>query len=138
LAILEMRFIFALAAAAAVLVAGHPGQSIKEELQKRQEFIRNSKRTNLNHCSGKLKNREVEQRAIARRAALAQKKAKRGVITRDLSDGNKSHLSDADYTIDTPLGEVFASNASCVLSPEETEGPYCKNHPSDERAHDVG
>jgi hypothetical protein len=51
--------------------------------------------------------------------------AKRGILQRDAGDINKTHLSDADYTADTSLSEVFAQNASCVLSPEETEGPYC-------------
>lgn len=122
-----MRFIVALAAAAAVLVAGHPGHSVSDELIKRQEFLKSSKRTDLNHCAAKVKAREIEARAVARRKAAAEKKAKRGFIPRDLSDINKSHLSDADFGVDTPLDTVFASNSSCVLSPEETEGPYCKN-----------
>jgi hypothetical protein len=48
-------------------------------------------------------------------------------IDRDLADLlKKSHLSPHKYTPDTPMDTIFASNASCVLSPEVTEGPYCK------------
>lgn len=45
-------------------------------------------------------------------------------IVRDLSALNTSHLSGEDYTLDTPEETIFASNGSCVLSPEVTEGPY--------------
>lgn len=45
-------------------------------------------------------------------------------IVRDLSALNTSHHSDEDYTLDTPEETIFASNGSCVLSPEVTEGPY--------------
>lgn len=37
---------------------------------------------------------------------------------------NTSHLSGEDYTLDTSEETIFASNSSCVLSPEVTEGPY--------------
>lgn len=37
---------------------------------------------------------------------------------------NTSHHSDANYTINTPHDVIFASNASCVLSPEVVLGPY--------------
>ncbi|KAK9415767.1 putative Intradiol ring-cleavage dioxygenase [Seiridium unicorne] len=120
-----MRFSAALVASvAATLVAAHPGGNIKEELLKRQQFIANSKRTSLGHCAAKHKARGIEQRAIERRQNIANMNAKRGVIQRDSSDINKTHLSDADYDQTTPLETVFAQNASCVLSPEETEGPY--------------
>ncbi|KAH6652363.1 Intradiol ring-cleavage dioxygenase [Truncatella angustata] len=120
-----MRFSAALiASVAATLVAAHPGADLKEELRERQEFIANSKRTNLGHCAAKHKARGIEQRAIARRHNVAMKNAKRGVLQRDPTDINKSHLSDAGFDNTTPLADIFAQNASCVLSPEETEGPY--------------
>jgi protocatechuate 3,4-dioxygenase beta subunit len=37
---------------------------------------------------------------------------------------NETHLSPTDYSPYDPLDVVFASNSSCVLSPEVTEGPY--------------
>lgn len=42
---------------------------------------------------------------------------------RDISD---SHKSTASYTAQTELSTVFAGNSSCVLSPEQIEGPYCE------------
>jgi hypothetical protein len=39
----------------------------------------------------------------------------------------KNHESAIDYTPDTSEAILFAGNASCVLSPETTEGPYCKS-----------
>ena len=122
-----MRFSAAIiASVVASLVVAHPGADLKQELRERQEFIANSKRTNLGHCASKHKARGIEKAAIARRQSLAAKNAKRGMVQRDPTDINKSHLSDADFDNTTPLADVFAQNASCVLSPEETEGPYCK------------
>lgn len=121
-----MRFSAAVVASvAATLVAAHPGANIQQELRERQEFTANSKRTNLGHCAAKHKARGIEERAIERRSNLAAMNAKRGILARDPSDINKTHLSDADFDETTPLQTVFAQDASCVLSPEETEGPYC-------------
>ncbi|KAI0121088.1 Intradiol ring-cleavage dioxygenase [Xylariales sp. AK1849] len=120
-----MRFSIAVVAAfAATLAAAHPGEDHTMELLERQEFIANSRRTNLGHCAAKHKARGIEQRAIQRRSAIVEKNSKRGFVERALSDINKTHHSDADFEADTPLADVFANNASCVLSPEETEGPY--------------
>ncbi|KAI0430595.1 Intradiol ring-cleavage dioxygenase [Xylaria sp. FL1042] len=111
-------------AASAVLVSAHPGVDHNHEILQRREFISNVKRSDLSHCAAKLSARGVEQRATQRRKALADARSKRGIIERALSDKNKSHLSDADYTVNTPLDVIFSSNTSCLLSPEVTEGPY--------------
>ena len=37
---------------------------------------------------------------------------------------NTSHLSPVNYTTDTPETTLFASNSSCILMPDVTEGPY--------------
>jgi hypothetical protein len=121
-----MRFSPVLITYVAGLVAAHPGADVQAELLQRRMFLSNVKRTDLSHCSAKLKARGIEQRGVERRKALAQKKSKRGIIQRAAEDINKSHLSDADYTLDTSLDTIFSANTSCVLSPEETEGPYCK------------
>ncbi|KAI1277438.1 aromatic compound dioxygenase [Xylaria sp. FL0933] len=111
-------------AASAVLVAAHPGVDHDYEILQRREFISNVKRSDLSHCAAKLSARGVEQRATQRRRALAEARSKRGIVERALGDINKSHLSDADYTANTPLDVIFSSNTSCLLSPEVTEGPY--------------
>ncbi|KAI0452299.1 aromatic compound dioxygenase [Xylaria acuta] len=119
-----MRVSTILAASAAVLVAAHPGHDHSDEILQRRDFISNTKRSDLSHCAAKLKARGVEQRSTLRRRALADARSKRGIIGRDVSDKNKSHLSDSGYTAETPLDTIFSSNTSCLLSPEVTEGPY--------------
>ncbi|KAI1426549.1 aromatic compound dioxygenase [Xylaria sp. FL1777] len=119
-----MRFSTVLAASSAALVTAHPGVDHHDEILQRREFISNVKRSDLSHCAAKLSARGVEKRAIERRRALANAKSKRGIVGRDLSDKNKSHLSSEAYTADTALDVIFAANTSCLLSPEVTEGPY--------------
>lgn len=49
-----------------------------------------------------------------------------GCVARSLEELLKtSHHSKENYTLATPADVLFASNNSCVLSPEVTEGPYC-------------
>ncbi|KAF2965822.1 hypothetical protein GQX73_g7782 [Xylaria multiplex] len=119
-----MRVSTILVASAAVLVAAHPGHDPQNEVLQRREFISNSKRFDLSHCSAKLKARGVEQRATMRRRALHDARSKPGIVRRDVSDKNKSHLSNALYNTETALDVIFSSNTSCLLSPEVTEGPY--------------
>lgn len=46
---------------------------------------------------------------------------------RDIEDVlGKNHTSSQPFNPDTPDGDVFGSNRSCILSPEITEGPYCE------------
>ncbi|GAP89515.1 putative extracellular dioxygenase [Rosellinia necatrix] len=119
-----MRFSTVLAASAATLVVAHPGEDHHDEVLARRDFISNVKRSDLSHCAAKMKARGIEKRAMMRRRALADARSKRGILARELSDINKSHLSDADYDLETPLDVIFSSNASCLMSPEVTEGPY--------------
>jgi hypothetical protein len=76
-----------------------------------------------------------EARHNARRAAIVQEaRHKRGLLgskrkKRDL-DGvlNTSHnLTDLRFTPNTDHSTLFASINSCVLTPEVTQGPYCKS-----------
>ncbi|KAK8119708.1 uncharacterized protein PG998_004334 [Apiospora kogelbergensis] len=105
-------------------VIAHPGHDVREEALARRTYLESAKRTNLDHCSAELRARGHEQRGVQRRQALAAANAKRGIVQRAPSDINKTHLSTADFNQNTPLHDVFAVNASCVLSPEVTEGPY--------------
>jgi hypothetical protein len=51
-------------------------------------------------------------------------------IARDLPQLlNTSHHSPNKYTLETPTDIIFSGNNSCILSPEVTEGPYCKSIP---------
>ncbi|KAK0628864.1 extracellular dioxygenase-like protein [Bombardia bombarda] len=110
-------------ALAATLVSAHPGHDVAVEAKERREAMSMMTRSDLSHCAEKIKARGLEAASIARREALANKHSKRGLI--NARDGlNKSHASTEEYTLDTPESTIFASNSSCILSPEVTEGPY--------------
>lgn len=123
-----MRFSSALVGAfAATIVTAHPGANIEEEVMERREFLANSRRTTLDHCSAQIKARGLEKAGALRRRSLFENNAKRGIVERAPGDINKSHHSDADYDADTTPGDLFSKEKSCLLHPETTEGPYCKS-----------
>lgn len=107
--------------------AAHPGHSIAEEVQERRDYMATAKVRDLSHCSAKLKARGVEARNIARRQQqIESARAKRGLARRDLdsvlaTDHNETSLG---YTANTDASTLFSSNASCVLTPDVTQGPY--------------
>ncbi|KAK0616807.1 Intradiol ring-cleavage dioxygenase, partial [Immersiella caudata] len=117
---------FLVCALAAAFVSAHPGEDPAIELAEREAALSQFARRDLSHCAEKIKARGLEKRSVARRNALVNKLQKRNNLqNRDLTDLlGKSHLSPHKYTLDTPMDTIFASNASCVLSPEVTEGPY--------------
>lgn len=121
-----MRFSGLLSASllAAVAVA-HPGHDHHAEMAERRSMLQHSRR-DLSHCAAKLKARGIEARNVKRRAEMATSlMKKRGLEGRDITTLlNTTHHSSEDYTTDTPETTIFASNGSCVLSPEVTEGPY--------------
>ncbi|KAG7445734.1 aromatic compound dioxygenase [Guyanagaster necrorhizus] len=117
-----------LAASAAV---AHPVAAplSKGEVTPRAEFQRAARRS-LGNCQDTLHRRGHLERSAARRRALADDlRRKRGLPTDNLYKRlslddvlNTSHLSnETDLTVDT---NPFEGNASCVLNPETTEGPY--------------
>ncbi|KAK4159925.1 Intradiol ring-cleavage dioxygenase [Cladorrhinum sp. PSN259] len=109
---------------AASTVSAHPGADIQAEILERREQIAQLEYRNLDHCNEILKRDGVFQRGIERRAATAEKlMAERG-IKRRADPINTSHKSSKAYTLNTPASTIFASNTSCLLSPEVTEGPY--------------
>jgi hypothetical protein len=44
---------------------------------------------------------------------------------RDLTALNTSHASSLDVDLSTDPSLLFSSNATCVLAPDVTQGPYC-------------
>ncbi|KAG5968837.1 hypothetical protein E4U57_004013 [Claviceps arundinis] len=76
----------------------------------------------------------LRQRAVARRAAWANElRRSRGLTTQHVRRGKQelekwmaiSHnQTEKGYTLDTPLNELFTSNASCIFVPETIIGPY--------------
>jgi|SRR5690242_4233898 len=118
-----------IALAASVFFSGptiaHPGHDIAEEIAERAAFLASDSYTGLGHCAETLKSRQAD--LISRRKAMVQHlRTKRGLVKRDFEDVlNTDHRSNASVTPDSPDDVVFAGNASCILQPETTEGPYC-------------
>lgn len=109
-------------------VLSHPGHDVTAEVAQRAAYMAQAERRSLSHCAAKLKERGLEQRSIARRQAHVERlRKKRSLEGRDIKKVlNTSHHSTEDYNSETPPDILFAGNASCILSPEVTEGPYCK------------
>ncbi|KAH0602018.1 hypothetical protein MHUMG1_00897 [Metarhizium humberi] len=123
------------ALAFSAVVYGHP--ETEEERQAQAATLRriaaHSKRS-LANCADSPAAIALKERAVARRAAWADElRVKRGLKTRAERRGPKelekyldlSHNETAKgYDLDTPLDELFGSNASCILVPETIIGPY--------------
>lgn len=116
-------------AALAGFAAAHPGHDVAHEAAERRAYMQTAKRTSLSHCADKLKARGIEARNVARREAVVQKaRQKRALKKRDFaSDLSTSHnKTSAGYTANTDASTLFAGYNSCLLTPEVTQGPYCK------------
>ena len=111
-------------------VSAHPGHSPKQEAAERRAVVQDLSIRSVSHCADKLKARGLASKSLARREALAHGfrkrdglEHKRMVTARDLNTTlATNHEQDPSL--------LFASNGSCTLAPDVTQGPYCK---SDER-----
>jgi hypothetical protein len=111
-------------------VLAHPGHDLTQEIAERREFLSSVKRADLSHCASKLKARGLTQRNVERRtAALEKARAKRGLKKRDLDTilATSHNETSLGYSLNTDAATLFSGNASCVLTPEVTQGPYCKS-----------
>ena len=128
------------------IAAAHPGHDPHEEALERRAYYDSvplAKRS-LSHCEAKIKARGLEQRSLARRAALvANARQKRDLGEASLEAErlllaanhraekrdaaavlNTTHLSN-DTNIDMDVAEEYLfGNGSCILVPEVTQGPY--------------
>lgn len=115
----------------------HPGHDPQDEVKQRAAFFEDVPHAarDLSHCAAKLKARGVHEATIKRRAALAKELREKSGLPVDVpflkardfgTVLNTTHLSPVNYTLETPEDTIFAGNSSCILSPEVTEGPYCK------------
>jgi hypothetical protein len=114
------------------LVAAHPGHDVAQEAAERRAYLQSVKRTSLAHCADKLKARGTEARNVARRGAAVQKaRQKRALKKRDFSTvlSTSHNETSAGYTENTDPATLFAGYNSCLLTPEVTQGPYCKSRP---------
>lgn len=117
-------------ALSAIILAGsaiaHQGHNVKQEALERRAFLDSKPRT-IRDCAAKLKARGHTDRAIVRRAAIANKlRDERGLNKRDLTSvlDTSHHSNLIGITPNTPETVLFSDNSSCVLQPDVTEGPY--------------
>ena len=119
-------------AAFAALVSlsfAHPGHDVREEAAERREFINTIQRKDLSHCADTLRARGVEARNIARRsAAVEEARASKGISRRGVDEvlATDHNQTTTGYTQNTDVSQLFTGNSSCLLTPEVTQGPYCK------------
>lgn len=106
----------------------HPGHDLTEEVAERRSFINSIQRRSLDHCSEHLKSRGFEAKNSARRsAAILKARWFKGLHKRANETWTGSHnATHLGITMNTPIEELFTGNASCVLTPEVTQGPYCQ------------
>ena len=129
-----MRFTQTVASGLALLSSGviaHPGHDLTQEIAERRAFLSSVKRADLSHCASKLKARGLTARNVERRtAALNRARAKRGLKKRDFDTilATSHNQTGQGYTLNTDAATLFAGNASCVLTPEVTQGPYCESY----------
>lgn len=126
------------------LIAGvlaHPGEQhtnedIRREIEARDIHAAHGARS-LAQCSNSATARRLKQRSVQRRADKVQAiREARGIKTnpkkfrRTLADLEAWELVDHnktgtyDYDVFTAIENVFSANTSCVLTPEDTAGPY--------------
>lgn len=137
------------------LVSAHPGHDVKAEAAERAAFLKNAPvhSRSLSQCASKLKARGHENRNVARRQHIVKNlRAARGLsssmpfsqprtrehanqnldnrylkarsLNSTLSTSHHSSLTGVDDSTDPNV--LFGSEATCILGPEVTQGPYCK------------
>ncbi|KAH6656871.1 Intradiol ring-cleavage dioxygenase [Truncatella angustata] len=138
----NFRNIAATLAAASVIgsAVAHPGEIHTPEEIKREIDAHKAQqikaRRSLAQCSNSPAALALKERAVARRAAVAQKlREQRGLTKKSLKSKRDqaaleqwsalSHdVSSTGYTLNTPLDTIFGSISTCALVPEVTIGPY--------------
>ncbi|KAJ5663236.1 hypothetical protein N7507_003967 [Penicillium longicatenatum] len=118
------------------LVSAHPGHDVRAEAAERAAFLKSSsiQTRSLSQCAAKLKARGLESKNVARREhAVKHIRRRRGLNNeprylkaRDLdtvvNTSHKSNLTNVDMSTDASV--LFGSEATCILGPDVTQGPY--------------
>lgn len=120
---------FSLILLLSTLGLAHPGHDLTEEILERRAFKNAVRHASLEHCADKLSARGVVTRGVQRRKAAADAfSIARGLRRRDTAEVlAKSHnRTGCGITENTSYYALFSQNTSCVLTPEVTQGPYCK------------
>lgn len=120
---ITMKFTGLALVALCAIASAHPGHDVSQEIKERAEFKALSRRSDLSHCASKLRVRGVNMRNHLRRSEML-KSLNRRTLSSDVATNHNKTLS--GITLNTPEGVVFSGNNSCILTPEVTDGPYCK------------
>lgn len=149
---MHLLTLITLSATLSGLSLAHPGHDVAREVQEREAALAGLPR-DLSHCAEKMKARGITAESAARRAKTAREARKaRGLDTSESSEltvhrhclnscateapfltartaisvENTNHESNHSYTAATSEALLFEGMSTCVLSPDVTEGPYCK------------
>ncbi|KAM7208115.1 Intradiol ring-cleavage dioxygenase [Naviculisporaceae sp. PSN 640] len=124
---MHLKTLFASLLAAGLAIA-HPGHNIAAEIAESEAIMAQMSHRSLDHYAEEIRRSSLEERAIARRNAyilkLIEERSETHRIASHTTPINTNHKSSKNYTLNTPVSEIFATNATCILSPEVTEGPY--------------
>ncbi|GES63081.1 extracellular dioxygenase [Aspergillus terreus] len=119
----------------ASVASAHPGHDVKAEAAVRAAYLKHAPQhaRSLNQCADKLRARGHERQNVARRAQMVDNlRRSKGLQTRapflkarDLDTVlNTTHHSSLDVDLSTDPNVLFASNATCILGSDVTQGPY--------------
>ncbi|KAE8372306.1 Intradiol ring-cleavage dioxygenase [Aspergillus bertholletiae] len=118
----------------ASVVSAHPGHDVKAEAAERAAFLKNAplRSRSLDQCSAKLRARGLERQNIARRDLAVQNlRRSMGLQTRSFLKArdldtvlNTTHHSTQNVNLSTDPEVLFASDSTCILAPDATQGPY--------------
>ncbi|CAP86696.1 hypothetical protein E8E15_009951 [Penicillium rubens] len=117
------------------IVSAHPGHDVKAEAAERAAFLKNAPvhSRSLAQCASRLQRRGQQSRNVARRH-MAVKTIRRRLglqptnhLLKARSDSaldtsHHSNLTGVDYSTDPDV--LFGTDATCILGPEVTQGPY--------------
>ncbi|KAF4632117.1 hypothetical protein G7Y89_g6011 [Cudoniella acicularis] len=123
------------------LTAAHPGEvphSVKEMAakMKRMSDLAEYQKAQLDACADTIHARELDERAIQRRAAITmQLRKERGLEDTPMMDkralgdfktwGKVNHnKTGGSFSMSSKPSELFGANASCILTPDNANGPY--------------
>lgn len=117
--------------------AAHPGHDAALEALERRQFLNSMSVEALSfgkRSVSELCDRDNEATNIARRERIVRslrdevarkKKRDTSLDERDLDTVlNTTHYSTSGYNLETEESVIFASNATCILGPDVTQGPY--------------
>ncbi|KAF9887934.1 hypothetical protein FE257_009456 [Aspergillus nanangensis] len=119
----------------ASVASAHPGHDVKAEAAERAAFLKRAAphARSLNQCADVLRARGLEKQNVARRVQTVEAlRRRKGLETRsaflkarDLDTVlDTDHHSSLDVDQSTDANTLFASNATCILGPDVTQGPY--------------